>query len=234
MSSLLQLGVDSVFAGDFKVVRPLTEGGMGAVYVVEQISTGKQRALKIMHPQLLHDATMRQRFVQEAKVGARVESDHLCEVVSAGIDAATNTPWMVMELLIGETLEAMVERMGARPKSEVQFVFSQLCHAVGAAHDVGIVHRDLKPENIFLCVPRREGVPYVVKVLDFGIAKLVAESDTRSTQAIGSPLWMSPEQAQTGSVISPATDVWSLGLIAFWMLTGYPFWKGARKSTRTR
>ena len=86
MSGLLQLGPGSIFAGDFRIERPLGEGGMGAVYVVEQLSTGKSRALKIMQPQMLADDRLRQRFVQEARVGARIESDHVVEVVGAGID----------------------------------------------------------------------------------------------------------------------------------------------------
>jgi formylglycine-generating enzyme required for sulfatase activity len=107
----------------------------------------------------------------------------------------------------------------------VREIYAQLCHALGAAHALGIVHRDLKPENVFLAVPKREGVPFVVKVLDFGIAKLVAEAQTQAqTGAIGTPLWMAPEQTEIGRNISPATDVWSLGLLAFWLFTGQPYW----------
>ena len=225
--SLVQLSPGALYAGEFRVVRPLSEGGMGAVYVVEQHSTGKQRALKIMHPQLVGDESLRQRFVLEARIGARIESDHVIEVVAAGIDAATGTPWLAMELLQGETLAERVETMGPRHLDEVREVVAQLCHALGAAHRVGIVHRDLKPENVFLAVPRREGVRFVLKVLDFGIAKLVAEAETKQTAAMGSPLWMAPEQADLGDRISPATDVWALGLLVFWMLTGKELWKGA-------
>jgi serine/threonine protein kinase len=226
LAALVQLSEGTVFAGDFRVVRPLSEGGMGAVYVVEQISTGKQRALKVMHPNLVHDQRQRQRFVQEAKIGARIESDHVVEVLGAGIDPTTETPWLVMELLQGETLEARLERTRVLSATELVEVFKQLCHALAAAHDAGIVHRDLKPENIFLAVPRREGLPFVVKILDFGIAKLVAESGN-TTQAIGSPLWMAPEQTNADAAISPSTDVWALGLLAFTALTGHSYWRGA-------
>jgi serine/threonine protein kinase len=227
MSSLVQLTPGAEFAGEFRIVRPLSEGGMGAVYVVEQVSTGKQRALKVMHPSLVGDESLRQRFVQEARIGAKIDSDHVVEVVAAGIDPATSTPWLAMELLQGETLAERVDTMGPRHIAEVREVLGQLCHALAAAHKVGIVHRDLKPENIFLGIARREGVPFVVKVLDFGIAKLVAEAETKQTAAMGSPLWMSPEQADLGGLISPRTDVWALGLIVFWMLTGKEYWKGA-------
>ena len=230
MAALVQLSEGTIFAGDFRVVRPLSEGGMGAVYVVEQVSTGKQRALKVMHPNLVGDVRQRQRFVQEAKIGARVESDHVVEVLGAGIDQATDTPWLVMELLQGETLDERLTRTQTMSPRELVEVYKQLCHALAAAHDAGIVHRDLKPENIFLAVPRREGIPFVVKVLDFGIAKLVAESGN-VTQAIGSPLWMAPEQTNAEAPIVPATDVWALGLIAFAALTGHSYWRGAHAET---
>ncbi len=203
---------------------------MGAVYVVEQLSTGKQRALKVMHPNLVHDVKQRQRFVQEAKIGARVESDHVVEVLGAGIEQATGTPWLAMELLQGETLADRIARLGTLPRADLTEIFKQLCHALSAAHDAGIVHRDLKPENIFLAIPRREGLAFVVKILDFGIAKLVAESGN-TTQAIGSPLWMAPEQTNAAAPISPATDVWALGLIAFASLTGHSYWRGAHAET---
>jgi len=203
---------------------------MGAVYVAEQISTGKQRALKVMHPNLVHDPRQRQRFVQEAKIGARIESDHVVEVLGAGVEPSNNMPWLAMELLQGETLDRRLERLGSIPRGELVEIYKQLCHALVAAHDVGIVHRDLKPENIFLAIPRREGMPFVVKILDFGIAKLVAESGS-TTQAIGSPLWMAPEQTNAEAPISPATDVWALGLIAFACLTGHSYWRGAHAET---
>jgi serine/threonine protein kinase len=231
VTPLVQLSAGSLFAGDFRVVRGLDEGGMGAVYVVEQVSTGKQRALKVMHPQLVHDEMMRQRFVQEARIGAKIESEHVVDVIAAGIDASTQMPWLAMELLQGETLGERVDTMGPRHVAEAREVVSQLGHALAAAHRVGIVHRDLKPENVFLARPRREGVPFVVKVLDFGIAKLMAEADVRDTAAIGSPLWMAPEQAEVGGQIRACTDVWPLGLLAFFMLTGREFWRSANLET---
>jgi serine/threonine protein kinase/formylglycine-generating enzyme required for sulfatase activity len=230
LASLVTLAEGTIFAGDFRVVRPLSEGGMGAVYVVEQISTGKQRALKVMHPNLVHDPKQRQRFVQEAKIGARIESDHVVEVLGAGVEQPSGTPWLAMELLHGETLDQRLTRTGTLTRAELVEVFKQLGHALASAHDVGIVHRDLKPENIFLAVPRREGMVFVVKILDFGIAKLVAESGN-TTQAIGSPLWMAPEQTNANAQITPATDVWALGLIAFTCLTGHSYWRGAHAET---
>ncbi len=226
MSPLPQLTPGTVFARDFRVLRHLSAGGMGAVYVVEQVSTQRQRALKIMLPDLVREPKARERFMQEATVSARIRSDHVVEVVGAGIEETTGTPWIAMELLEGEELAATMRRRRLLPPGEVMEVFRQLCHGLAAAHRAGLVHRDLKPENIFLCTARREGVSFTVKILDFGIAKVVGESRTSaaSTSAIGSPLWMAPEQAEQGN-IRPATDVWALGLIAFHLLTGVYYWR---------
>ena len=226
------LSEGAVFAGDYRIVRPLAQGGMGAVYVVEQISTGRQRALKVMHQLLVADAVQRERFVQEAKVGGLVDSDHVVEVIGAGVDEASKMPWLCMELLEGETLRDRLERLGSLPRAEIVEIATQLRHALARAHERGLVHRDLKPENIFLERPRRTGVPFTVKVLDFGIAKLVQQAQGKTgsgTQSMGSPLWMAPEQANAEPV-SPATDVWALGLIAFAALTGKHFWKTASKN----
>ena len=227
MSRLVHLAPGDVFARDFRVVRPLNEGGMGAVYVVEQISTSNLRALKLMHPELVADARLRQRFEQEARIGARIKSDHIVQVVGAGVDEATQTPWLAMELLEGEDLAVLAARRGPLPPAEVHEIISQLCHGLGAAHAAGVVHRDLKPENVFLADARREGVPFTLKVLDLGIAKVVAEAQVTMTAAVGTPLWMAPEQTLAGAEITPTTDVWALGLIVFRLLTGFPYWVGA-------
>jgi serine/threonine protein kinase len=228
MGTGIELRAGTVVGRDFRVLRPLAEGGMGAVYVVEQLSTGKQRALKVMHARYASDPRSRERFELEARAGARVASDHVVEVVAAGVDEATNTPWLVMEFLDGETLASAVGRRGALPRDEVREVFTQLGHALAAAHAVGLVHRDLKPENVVLATPRRAGAPFTVKVLDFGIAKLLTEGAGSNTQAMGSPHWMAPEQTVTGSAIAPPTDVWALGLIAYHALVGAEYWRAAQ------
>ncbi len=233
MSSLVQLTEGMVFAGDFRVVRPLSAGGMGAVYVVEQVSTGMQRALKLMHPQLVTDPALRRRFEQEARVGSQIDSEHVVQVLAAGVDAPTGMPWLVMELLKGEDLAGYVARSGPIAPSMVRQIFDQLCHALGAAHASGIVHRDLKPENIYLLQAKRAGVQFMVKVLDFGIAKIVADAKKTETAALGSPMWMSPEQTARGHQISPASDVWALGLIGFHLLTGRYYWRSAEDHQAT-
>ncbi|XXX73593.1 serine/threonine-protein kinase [Sorangium sp. So ce134] len=213
--------------GEFRIVRPLSAGGMGAVYIAEQASTGKLRALKLMHPQLCADTRLRERFEQEARVGALVESDHIVQVIGAGVDAASGVPWLAMELLEGEDLAQRMKRSGLLAPKDVHEIFRQLCHALGAAHRAGVVHRDMKPQNVFLAKANSAMAPWSVKVLDFGIAKIAAEANTMATASLGTPLWMAPEQTDARGQITPATDVWALGLIAFATLTGRMYWRAA-------
>jgi serine/threonine protein kinase len=217
-----------VFANDFMLGEAIGTGGMGAVYVAEQLSTGKLRALKIMHPQLVLDADLRARFEREARVGGAIDSEHVAEVVAAGVDEASGAPWIAMELLDGEDLDAHVARAGPMPVGSVIEVFRQVCHALGKAHELGIVHRDLKPENVFVARGRSAESPITIKLLDFGVAKLMAETRT-GTATLGTPLWMSPEQSDPQASLTPAADTWALGLLAFWLLTGKYYWATANR-----
>ncbi len=217
---------NAVLGGDFRVERPLAEGGMGGVYLAQQLSTGLPRALKVMHPTLVSDPAMRDRFAQEARIGGTVPSEHVVQVIAAGIDTNLGVPWLAMELLDGEDLAALSARRGALPLTEVVPIFRQLCHALGAAHSVGIVHRDVKPENVFLANVKSSSSTWQLKVLDFGIAKLAANAQS-GTRGLGTPLWMAPEQTESQTP-SPAADVWSLGLLAFYLLSGgKSYWRTA-------
>ncbi len=211
--------------GDFRVLRPIGAGGMGAVYLAEQLSTGKRRALKVMLPQLVADEKLRARFAQEARVGSLIESEHVVEVIAAGVDEESGAPWIAMELLKGRDLAAYSERRGGLKPREVREVLRQLCHALAAAHRAGVVHRDVKPENVFVARSKAVTGSTSVKVLDFGIAKVAAAAKTTATAQVGSPVWMAPEQTDPGAEIGPATDVWAVGLLSFWLLTGKLFWK---------
>ncbi|MFO0548549.1 MAG: protein kinase [Polyangiaceae bacterium] len=222
-----RLNPGEIFAGIFRVEAPLSAGGMGMVYRVVHIPTGRHRALKLMLPELVKDVRFLERFHQEATVGARIASEHVVEVIDAGVDQATGMPWLAMELLEGEDLDSHVHRRGPLSPIEVMEVFRQAGHALGAAHKGGVVHRDLKPENLFLAVSRRQGVAFIVKVLDFGIAKVVAEARSSSTATIGTPLWMAPEQTTPHAPITAAADLWPLGLLGFFLLTGKVFWRAA-------
>ncbi len=226
-SGVLQPG--NIFGRDFQVLRALKAGGMGAVYVVEQLSTGKQRALKVMNPELSQDPATRERFVLEARAASQIDSDHVVEVVRPASTRRPGRSYLVMELLRGEELEDAQARLGPLPVGDVAEVPSQVGHALERAHAMGIVHRDLKPQNIFLAASR-QGLAFTAKILDFGIAKLVADNKQTSTQALGSPLFMSPEQTDSKGRISPATDVWALGLITFSLLTSSA---GLRRETES-
>jgi serine/threonine protein kinase len=227
----LTLEPGTVFAEDYRVLSRLSEGGQGSLYVVEQLSTKRRRALKLMLPELVTRPALRRRFEAEARIGARIKSDHVVEVIASGVEATTGTPWLVMELLEGEELGKRVESAGPLPPGEVREILGQVCHALGEAHRQGIIHRDLKPENVFLTRPRRRG-GVLVKVIDFGVARIVAEAKTSSTtqSMLGTPLWMAPEQVTPGVPITPAADVWSLGLLGFYLLTARSFWQTAKVS----
>ncbi|MCA9598997.1 MAG: protein kinase [Myxococcales bacterium] len=220
-----ELTPGTVVGGEFRVVRPLSAGGMGAVYVAEQLSTGQLRALKVMHPTLVQEPRLRDRFVQEARVGSHIASEHVVQVIAAGVDPTLGIPWLAMELLDGEDLARWAR--GPLPLGEVLRIFRPLCHALGAAHAAGVVHRDIKPENVFLARAHSADTSVHVKVLDFGIAKLVAEANDASTATIGTPLWMAPEQSDPRAMITPAADVWALGLLAFRLLTGCHYFRAA-------
>jgi len=225
MSGPLALAPGTVFAGDFRIVRELRKGSRGAVYEVKQLSTGYRRALKLMLPELARDKKWHERFQQEARISAKIDSDHVVQVMGAGIESDSGIPWISMELLHGADLGRVLRERGVLPWMEVQEVFRQLCHALGAAHAIGVVHRNLKPGHIFIALPRREGVVFMIKVLDFGLAKLASDSSMSSTEAFGTPLWIAPEQTTEAPEITPATDVWALGLLAFHMLTGKHYWR---------
>ncbi|HVI03498.1 MAG TPA: protein kinase, partial [Enhygromyxa sp.] len=226
MGLATHLEIDTIVGDDFKVIRKLGEGGMGVVFEALQLTTGHRRALKVMHAPFALDLRARERFEQEARIGARVHSDHIVQVVAAGIDERRHMPWLAMELLQGQDLEHYVREHGPMSLADTALIIGQVTHALAAAHDVGIVHRDVKPDNVFLSLSRVVGVPFMIKILDFGIAKL--RSSARSaTLAVGTPGYMAPEQTQSSEDIGPPADVWPLGLMVFRMLTGSWFWRAS-------
>jgi serine/threonine protein kinase len=186
----------AVLGGDFEIVRLLAEGGMGAVYEATQKSTGARRAIKTMRPELAKGEGFRKRFEQEARIAARIESDHVVKVHSAGIDEASATAWIAMEFVRGVDLRKYVHEKGALPASLARAVLAQTCHALAAAHAARIVHRDLKPENILVSEGTSASHSLSVKILDFGIAKMITAAEATTTGA------MSP--ARTIAVCSAA------------------------------
>ena len=227
-AGLPEVAYGTVVGNDYMVQRPLSRGSMGAVYVVEQLSTTRPRALKILRREYISDTTLYKRFEREVQVSSRIPSEHVAQTIAAGIDGKLELPWIAMELLEGQNLANYVDEHGPLGKDTTRAYLEQLCHALKAAHKLGIVHRDLKPANVFLSEAQRVGNTKVVKILDFGIAQVVAESLTLNGTPLGTPNWMSPEQA-SGEATTAATDVWSLGLLAFYMLTGKNFWLASRR-----
>jgi serine/threonine-protein kinase len=199
---------------------------MGAVYAALDEALERPVAVKLIRDDLLASADLSERFRREARAAAAFSHVHVVRVYDFGLDREGRA-FLVMELLEGQTLRQRISTAGPLPAGEVLHVFSGICPAVSAAHAQGLVHRDLKPENIFL--QRHEGA-VVPKVLDFGLAKAFGpqwESDqTHGTSAgllVGTLDYMAPEQA-AGDIVSPAWDVWALGVIAYEMLTrSHPF-----------
>ena len=160
------LRVGTLIAGSYRVVRPLAEGGMGVIYEVEQVATGARRALKVMRLQFAGDDALRARFVREARLTASLPTDHVAQVLDAGLDPASGLLFMVMELLEGMTLSQRIRRLDALAWNDALAVLGQVAHALRAAHALGIVHRDLKPANVFLAQSRHATVPFTVKLLE--------------------------------------------------------------------
>jgi serine/threonine-protein kinase len=216
----------TMFAGRYRVLRCIASGGMGAVYEVLHVETDRRRALKVMLPDAFAKADLRERFKREAKIAANIDSEHIVDVFDAGVDDATGMPFLVMELLRGEELGKRLKRVGRFPPGEVIDYLRQTAHALDRTHRASIVHRDLKPGNLFLA--ERDGASARVKVLDFGIAKLLVEATAESgatQQGLGTPLYMAPEQWRADARLTPAADLYAFGQIAYTLLVGAPYWR---------
>jgi len=170
------LAAGTVIGDDFEIVRPLTSGGMGSVFVSKQRRLNMLRAVKLMNVGLTNNTELRERFEREARISASIESDHVVQVLQTGIDPRLGLPYIAMELLEGLSLQEYVEKNAPLAKDTISMIWSQFSAAIIAAHRAGVVHRDIKPENVFLSKSRLVGVPFIVKVLDFGIAKIVSDN----------------------------------------------------------
>ncbi|MRG97374.1 protein kinase domain-containing protein [Polyangium spumosum] len=221
---------DALFHGRYRVIRVIKAGGMGAVYEAFDEATRRRRALKVMLPGTIEDPILRERFAQEATITGGIESDHIVQVSDAGIDEGTRMPFLVMDLLTGEELGSMLERRGALPPAEVVLYLGQAALALDKTHAANIVHRDLKPANLFVTT-RDDGSP-CVKILDYGVAKVMVETTfQRRTAIVGTPLYMAPEQVLGDGAIGPRADVYALGHLAFTLLSGEAYWMNEAKSS---
>jgi serine/threonine-protein kinase len=209
-----------IIDGKYRIDEIHGRGGMGAVYRATDIDLDRPLALKVLHPQLLTDETAVRRFRQEARSAARLRHPNAVTVYGFG-QLPTGAAYIAMEFVEGTTLREELKRRGRLPLDEAAHILGQVADAVHAAHLAGLIHRDLKPDNIML-EQRPGGI--AAKVLDFGIAKAVTSSgDTERLTVphsiIGTPVYMSPEQAR-GEALDPRSDIYSLGVVVFEMLTG--------------
>lgn len=221
-----RLSPGDVFASDYEVQRVIGAGSMGIVYRALHRNTAQDVALKLMHSALAEDPKAVHRFEREARALMSVHSRHVARVIDTGCDEATGMHWMAMDLAEGSTLTEYVAAHDPLPEALAIDLLHQLFAAMASAHSVGVVHRDLKPDNIVVCTAE---VPPLLKVLDFGIAKSLNSATAISTSpGQGTPLWTSPEQSRLDDKPHPRSDVWALGLLTFYVLTGKVYWKHAQ------
>jgi len=216
----------TIVAGKYRVERILGRGAMGSVWFATHTSLGHAVAVKFIHPDLARSPQARRRFETEAKAAAKLKSRHVAQVYDHGV-SETEQPYIVMEFLEGHSLESVLEARGALPPTEVFLIIEQAARALETAHRAGVVHRDLKPDNIMLATdPEAKPFGYTVKLVDFGIAKIVtadASSSGAATHAgavVGTPHYMAPEALTGSAPVGPRSDVWSLGACAYKAITG--------------
>ncbi|HVZ72390.1 MAG TPA: serine/threonine-protein kinase [Polyangia bacterium] len=223
--------------GNYRVLSLLGEGGMGAVYLAEHPGIGRRVAVKVLHKQFSGDEQLLGRLLNEARAANAIRHPNIIEILDSGM-REDGVPYLVMELLEGETLGARIRRAGALPLRDALAFTYQTASALGAAHKKGIVHRDLKPDNLFIIPTLPEAADQTgritgdrlmerIKVLDFGIAKLQMPQPgdsvkTRTGTLMGTPIYMSPEQCRGTKTVDHRSDVYSLGVIFYEMLVGQP------------
>jgi len=212
--------VDTVVDGKYRILRRLGGGGMGAVYLAEHVLLRKKVAVKVLLPEWSKKPVIVERFLREARASARVRHEHVIVVQDHGI-TPEGLAFMVMEYLEGMELRHLLQQEGPLPWPRVRGILRQIVSALVAAHAKYVYHRDLKPANIFLV--HRPGEEDFVKIIDFGIAKIADESETRqltrSGMILGTADYMSPEQAR-GRAVTHLSDQYSVGIVAYEMLTG--------------
>ncbi|WP_437635424.1 protein kinase domain-containing protein [Sorangium sp. So ce854] len=220
----LPLQPGDVLRGKYRIVRVIGAGGMGAVLEAQHLVLDQRVAIKLVLPEAAKRDASVQRFLREARAASSLRSEHVARVLDVDtLDGGL--PYLVMDLLEGSDLSARLKAEGPLPIDEACEMGVQICEGLSEAHARGIVHRDIKPGNLFV-VRRADGSP-LVKVLDFGIAKLVAPADeisadslTSQNALVGSPLYMSPEQMRSPRAVDTRSDIWSLGVALYQALSG--------------
>jgi eukaryotic-like serine/threonine-protein kinase len=222
------VAIGEVVAGKYRIDGVIGFGGMGIVCAATHLELHTSIAIKFVRPERGVDDRAVTRFLTEARAAAQLRSQHACRVMDCGrLD--TGVPYIVMEQLVGSDLRGLMDRSGALPLADAVTYALQACEALAEAHSKHIVHRDVKPENLFLA-EGPSGAP-CLKVLDFGISKQLGplgpgRSITEPTENMGSPLYMSPEQMIDPGGVDSRTDIWSLGVVLYELLTGQPPFSG--------
>jgi eukaryotic-like serine/threonine-protein kinase len=214
--------VGAVLSRRWRLTQRLGEGGMGEVYAAEPVSGGAKVAIKLLLPDFVTDAPVLTRFLEEARTSLRLIHPNIVRTMECG-EAENGTPYIVMELLDGVPLSAYTANGGRVPVAQATPILHGILAGLAAAHAQGIVHRDLKPENVFLT--RDDKGHFVVKVLDFGIAKVMdlaggMGNKTKTGMLLGTPAYMSPEQIKNAKDVDARADLWSAGVMFYEMLTG--------------
>jgi eukaryotic-like serine/threonine-protein kinase len=224
-TSKIPLG--SILVDKYRITREIGRGGMAAVYEAENIDIGKRIAVKVLSAELVTSRVVRERFMREARAAAAIRSPYICDVYDVG--EFDNRPFLVMELLEGESLYDRMTRVRRIDIPTTLKIVTQTAKGLAKAHAAGVVHRDLKPENLFLT--RNEEGELITKLLDFGLAKFYVSTDaaeqvrlTREGALFGTPAYMSPEQAKGRGEVDHRSDLWALGCIVYECLTGRTVW----------
>lgn len=209
--------IGALLGSSYRIERALACGGMGRLYEASHTRLPRRVAIKVLHEPHAQKRDAVRRFEREASALARIDSPHVLPVLDF-VRTPDGRGAIVTPLLEGEDLQSLLERTGTLPPADAARIAREMCRGLAAAHAEGIVHRDLKPSNVFLV--RRGGGPPMVKLLDFGVAKLGQDDMTRTGVVLGTPAYMAPEQASGSARVSPAADVYGVGAVLYRMLTG--------------
>jgi serine/threonine-protein kinase len=219
-----QLSIGATVGERHRLVREIATGAMGSVFEAESTDGARVAVKTLLSTRGKKDGPERRaRFLREAALSATLLDPHIVPVLDHGVDAPTDTPYLVMPLLRGEDLARVIERVGAIDPNTCVAIFVQACRGLEVAHRAGVVHRDVKPSNLFLEADASGSV--VVKVADFGLAKVfddTVQSLTASGRFMGTPHYVSPEQATNAKRVDVRSDVWSLAMSLYHALAGVP------------
>jgi serine/threonine-protein kinase len=215
------LAQGTLLEGKYRIERLLGAGGMGSVWVAEHTMLNRPVAVKVLDSSATtRDSSAVQRFLREAQTAARLRSDHIVDVLDVG-RFDDGTPFLIMELLEGETLAARIKREGRLQQAESALLVDHLLSGLSAAHAAGVIHRDIKPENCF--ITRKEGRDHL-KLLDFGISKVASDARemrmTRTGVVMGTPYYMAPEQTFGDRSLDARADVWAVGVTLYECIAG--------------